>query len=130
MLNLYFNLAGLYCGISCHFPSCATKSLESSISSFLLGDCMFLCLFFVLSLWGNVLVSSIIYSYFHNSCISFVYNYNSFAVPSSNQSFLQKPRAWNMQALQIWFQTVVVTKDFIYSIYCLSFLTSHLCLKC
>ncbi|KAL8044316.1 hypothetical protein ABFX02_08G038900 [Erythranthe guttata] len=40
-----------------------------------------------------------------------------------------KPRAWNVQALQVWFQSVVVTKDFIYSIYCLSFITSNLCLK-
>ncbi|CAA3026806.1 transmembrane 33 homolog [Olea europaea subsp. europaea] len=40
-----------------------------------------------------------------------------------------KPRAWNMQALQVWFQSVVVTKDFIYSIYCLTFVSSHLCLK-
>ncbi|KAL3624139.1 hypothetical protein CASFOL_032955 [Castilleja foliolosa] len=40
-----------------------------------------------------------------------------------------KPRAWNLQALVVWFTSVVVTKDFIYSIYCLSFVTSHLCLK-
>ncbi|CAA0828349.1 Unknown protein [Striga hermonthica] len=44
-------------------------------------------------------------------------------------SLYGKPRAWNLPALQVWFQSVVVTKDFIYSIYCLSFLTSHLCLK-
>ncbi|KAI3452131.1 hypothetical protein Pfo_008796 [Paulownia fortunei] len=44
-------------------------------------------------------------------------------------SLYGKPRAWNLQALQVWFQSVVVTKDFIYSIYCLSFVTSHLCLK-
>ncbi|XP_051115487.1 uncharacterized protein LOC127240712 [Andrographis paniculata] len=40
-----------------------------------------------------------------------------------------KPRAWNLQALQVWFQSVVVTKDFINSVYCLTFITSHLCLK-
>lgn len=39
------------------------------------------------------------------------------------------PRAMNVQALQVWFQSVVVTKDFIYSIYCLTFVTSNLCLK-
>ncbi|GFQ01485.1 hypothetical protein PHJA_002292400 [Phtheirospermum japonicum] len=44
-------------------------------------------------------------------------------------SLYGKPRAWNLQALVVWFQSVVVTKDFIYSIYCLSFVTSHLCLK-
>ncbi|CAA2999095.1 transmembrane 33 homolog [Olea europaea subsp. europaea] len=42
---------------------------------------------------------------------------------------LQKPRAWNLQALQVWFQSVAVTKNFIYSIYCLTFVTSNLCLK-
>ncbi|KAL0332276.1 UNVERIFIED_CONTAM: Proline-rich receptor-like protein kinase PERK8 [Sesamum calycinum] len=41
----------------------------------------------------------------------------------------RKPRAWNLQALQVWFQSVLVTKDFIYSMFCLSFVTSHLCLK-
>ncbi|GER31010.1 gamete-expressed 3 [Striga asiatica] len=47
----------------------------------------------------------------------------------SMYSLYGKPRAWNLPALQVWFQSVVVTKDFIYSIYCLSFVTSHLCLK-
>ncbi|KAK6913465.1 TMEM33/Pom33 family [Dillenia turbinata] len=37
-----------------------------------------------------------------------------------------KPRAWNLQAVQTWFQSVIVTKDFIYFIYCLTFVTSHL----
>ncbi|XP_019195600.1 PREDICTED: transmembrane protein 33 homolog [Ipomoea nil] len=40
-----------------------------------------------------------------------------------------KPRAWNMQALQVWLQSVVVAKYFIYFIYCLTFVTSHLYLK-
>ncbi|KAK4393407.1 hypothetical protein Sango_1811500 [Sesamum angolense] len=44
-------------------------------------------------------------------------------------SLYGKPRAWNLQALQVWFQSVLVTKDFIYSMFCLSFVTSHLCLK-
>ncbi|KAK6152659.1 hypothetical protein DH2020_012298 [Rehmannia glutinosa] len=44
-------------------------------------------------------------------------------------SLYGKPRALNLQALQVWFQSVVATKDFIYSIYCLTFVTSHLCLK-
>ncbi|KAI3462824.1 hypothetical protein Pfo_019487 [Paulownia fortunei] len=44
-------------------------------------------------------------------------------------SIYGKPRAWDLQALQVWFQSVVVSKDFIYSIYCLTFGTSHLCLK-
>lgn len=44
--------------------------------------------------------------------------------------WLQKPRAWNMQALQVYFQSIIATKDFIYFVYCLTFVTSHLCLKC
>ncbi|XP_057491536.1 uncharacterized protein LOC130777270 isoform X2 [Actinidia eriantha] len=40
-----------------------------------------------------------------------------------------KPRAWNLQALQVWFQSVIATKDFIYFIYCLTFVTSHLYLR-
>ncbi|PNY01233.1 transmembrane protein 33, partial [Trifolium pratense] len=40
-----------------------------------------------------------------------------------------KPRAWNMQALQVYFQTIIASKDFIYFVYCLTFVTSHLCLK-
>lgn len=40
-----------------------------------------------------------------------------------------KPRAWNLQGVQVWFQTVIVTKDFISFIYGLSFVTSHLYLR-
>ncbi|KAI9075908.1 hypothetical protein K1719_027769 [Acacia pycnantha] len=41
-----------------------------------------------------------------------------------------KPRAWNLQALQIYLQSIVGTKDFIYLIYSISFVTSHLYLRC
>ncbi|XAR71343.1 hypothetical protein NMG60_11028552 [Bertholletia excelsa] len=44
-------------------------------------------------------------------------------------SLYGKPRAWNLQAVQVWFQSVIATKDFIYFIYCLTFVTSHLFLK-
>ncbi|KAG4139296.1 hypothetical protein ERO13_D07G183200v2 [Gossypium hirsutum] len=40
-----------------------------------------------------------------------------------------RPRAWNLQALQVYFQSIIATKDFIYLIYCLTFVTSHLFLK-
>ncbi|KAB2015719.1 hypothetical protein ES319_D08G045700v1 [Gossypium barbadense] len=39
------------------------------------------------------------------------------------------PRAWNLQAIQVYFQSIITTKDFIYFIYSLTFVTSHLCLK-
>ncbi|KAJ9540678.1 hypothetical protein OSB04_027184 [Centaurea solstitialis] len=42
---------------------------------------------------------------------------------------LQKPRAWNMQAVQVWLQSVIATKDFIYFIYCLTFVSSNLQLR-
>ncbi|KZV15095.1 Bifunctional dihydroflavonol 4-reductase/flavanone 4-reductase isoform 1 [Dorcoceras hygrometricum] len=44
-------------------------------------------------------------------------------------SLYGKPRAWNLQALQVWFQSVVATKDFLHAIYCLNFVSSHVCLK-
>ncbi|RVW44720.1 hypothetical protein CK203_081796 [Vitis vinifera] len=44
-------------------------------------------------------------------------------------SLYGKPRAWNLQAVQVWFQSVIATKDFLYFIYCLMFVTSHLYLK-
>ncbi|KAH7554361.1 hypothetical protein ACOSQ2_028697 [Xanthoceras sorbifolium] len=44
-------------------------------------------------------------------------------------SLYGRPRAWNLQALQVYLQSVIATKDFIYFIYCLTFVTSHLCLK-
>ncbi|KAJ7971179.1 transmembrane protein 33-like [Quillaja saponaria] len=44
-------------------------------------------------------------------------------------SLYGKPRAWNLQALQVYFQSIIGTKDFIYFIYSLTFVTSHLCLK-
>lgn len=40
-----------------------------------------------------------------------------------------KPRAWNLQALQVYFQPIIASNDFIYFIYCLTFVTSQLCLK-
>ncbi|GMH04293.1 hypothetical protein Nepgr_006132 [Nepenthes gracilis] len=40
-----------------------------------------------------------------------------------------KPRAWNLQAVQVWLQSVIAAKDFIYFIYSLILLVSHLCLK-
>lgn len=40
-----------------------------------------------------------------------------------------RPQAWNLQAVQAYFQSIIATKDFIYFIYCLTFVTSHLCLK-
>ncbi|XP_058087204.1 uncharacterized protein LOC131234385 [Magnolia sinica] len=40
-----------------------------------------------------------------------------------------KPRAWNLHAIQVWFQSVIATKDFIYFLYCLMFVTSQLHLK-
>jgi hypothetical protein len=51
-------------------------------------------------------------------------------VQLTNLMLLQKPRAWNAQALQVYFQSIVATKDFIYFIYCLIFVASNLCLKC
>ncbi|XP_043700767.1 transmembrane protein 33 homolog [Telopea speciosissima] len=44
-------------------------------------------------------------------------------------SLYGKPRAWNLPALQVWFQSVIPAKDFMYFLYCLMFVTSHLHLK-
>ncbi|XP_024978421.1 uncharacterized protein LOC112515738 [Cynara cardunculus var. scolymus] len=41
-------------------------------------------------------------------------------------SLYGKPRAWNLQEVQVWLQSVIATKDFIYFIYCLTFVTSNL----
>ncbi|KAI3507026.1 hypothetical protein L1887_21747 [Cichorium endivia] len=41
-------------------------------------------------------------------------------------SFYGKPRAWNLQEVQVWLQSVIATKDFIFFIYCLTFVTSNL----
>ncbi|KAK9114678.1 hypothetical protein Syun_021475 [Stephania yunnanensis] len=40
-----------------------------------------------------------------------------------------KPRAWNLQALQVWLQSVIATKDFIYFLYCLMFVSSNMQVK-
>ncbi|KAK1280743.1 hypothetical protein QJS04_geneDACA002872 [Acorus gramineus] len=40
-----------------------------------------------------------------------------------------KPRAWNLQAVQVWFQSVIATKDFISFLYCLMFVSSQTHLK-
>ncbi|KAL7605345.1 hypothetical protein Lser_V15G20444 [Lactuca serriola] len=41
-------------------------------------------------------------------------------------SLYGKPRAWNLQEVQVWLQSVISTKDFIFFIYCLTFVTSNL----
>ncbi|KAI3768425.1 hypothetical protein L2E82_19094 [Cichorium intybus] len=41
-------------------------------------------------------------------------------------SLYGKPRAWNLQEVQVWLQSVIATKDFIFFIYCLTFVTSNL----
>ncbi|XP_022134437.1 transmembrane protein 33 homolog isoform X2 [Momordica charantia] len=40
-----------------------------------------------------------------------------------------KPRAWNLQALKVYFQSIFATKDFIHFTYCITFVTSNICLK-
>ncbi|KAL4581893.1 hypothetical protein LXL04_006427 [Taraxacum kok-saghyz] len=41
-------------------------------------------------------------------------------------SLYGKPRAWNLQEVQVWLQSIIATKDFIFFIYCLTFVTSNL----
>ncbi|KAJ6402642.1 hypothetical protein OIU84_014697 [Salix udensis] len=40
-----------------------------------------------------------------------------------------RPRALNLQGIQVYLQSIMATKDFIYFIYCITFVTSHLSLK-
>ncbi|XP_042500228.1 uncharacterized protein LOC122078342 [Macadamia integrifolia] len=44
-------------------------------------------------------------------------------------SLYGKPRLWNLQALNVWFHSVITTKDFMCFLYCLVFATSQLHLK-
>ncbi|KAG6602562.1 hypothetical protein SDJN03_07795, partial [Cucurbita argyrosperma subsp. sororia] len=44
-------------------------------------------------------------------------------------SLYGKPRAWNLQSLQAYFQSIIATKDFISFTYCITFVTSNICLK-
>ncbi|KAM7267960.1 hypothetical protein ACFE04_010126 [Oxalis oulophora] len=40
-----------------------------------------------------------------------------------------KPRAWNLQALQVYFQSIIPTNDFMHFLYCTTFVTSPVCIK-
>eukprot|EP00252_Welwitschia_mirabilis_P011467 TRINITY_DN25721_c0_g1_i1.p1 TRINITY_DN25721_c0_g1~~TRINITY_DN25721_c0_g1_i1.p1 ORF type:complete len:341 (+),score=30.07 TRINITY_DN25721_c0_g1_i1:251-1273(+) len=40
-----------------------------------------------------------------------------------------KPRAWNLQAIQLWLQSLVSTKDFVYFLYCFVFFSSPMPIK-
>ncbi|XP_042379109.1 uncharacterized protein LOC121971759 [Zingiber officinale] len=40
-----------------------------------------------------------------------------------------KPRAWNLPAIQAWFQTLIGAKDFVHLIYCVTLVTSQLHFK-
>ncbi|KAG0483212.1 hypothetical protein HPP92_011296 [Vanilla planifolia] len=47
----------------------------------------------------------------------------------SLHSLYGKPRAWNLPAVQSWFQSVIATKDFIHFIYCLMLVSSRVHFK-
>lgn len=112
-------------GCACYNSSCTCKSFEQGIQAFLYGHIMFFSVFIVLSLWGNLAVPVQVIFYAYQIRVIMV-----FGLVLLTCHHLQKPRAWNLQALQVWFQSVIATKDFIYFIYCLTFVTSHLHLKC
>lgn len=40
-----------------------------------------------------------------------------------------KPRAWNLPAIQTWFQSVIATKDFIHFVYCIMLVSSQMHFK-
>eukprot|EP01018_Ginkgo_biloba_P023899 Gb_12610 [translate_table: standard] len=40
-----------------------------------------------------------------------------------------KPRAWNLQAIQVWLQSLMATKDFLYLLYCFVFVSSPMPIK-
>ncbi|KAG9450025.1 hypothetical protein H6P81_009990 [Aristolochia fimbriata] len=44
-------------------------------------------------------------------------------------SLYGKPRAWNLQGIQMWLQSVIATKDFIHFLYCLTFVSSQMHIK-
>ncbi|GMP30889.1 hypothetical protein CsSME_00005341 [Camellia sinensis var. sinensis] len=81
-------------------------------------------LFSLYSLYGVTVPVRVIF----DSLLILSYNGNTLLFKSTYHR-LQKPRAWNLQAVQVWFQSVIATKDFVYFIYCLTFVTSNLYLK-
>ena len=85
---------------------------------------MFFYVLLVFSIWGNLDIPIWIFLILCSFCVT--WSYSCLLI----YHCLQKPRAWNLQALQVWFQSVIATKDFIYFIYCLTFVTSHLYLRC
>lgn len=130
MLISMFLRAGLSHGNSCNYSTCSEEPLKSGISAFLFWDCLLYYIFIVFTIWGNDLdcfVFQIWHLCIRLSTVSHCIIYVSLHITGQ---CLQKPRAWNLQALQVWFQSVIVTKDFMYSIYCLTFVSSHLCVKC
>lgn len=64
------------------------------------------------------------------SCISQAVHFTITYLSSIIFFPLQKPRAWNLPAIQAWFQTLIGAKDFIHLIYCITLVTSQLHFKC
>lgn len=121
--------AGPCCSSSCNLSSYTYNSVKQSISIGLCRNCMFFPVFIIHIIWGKFWMRIPFppsLTLFGASSYLLVYE----ATFDNLITFLQKPSAWNLQALQVWLQSVIVTKDFLYFIYCLTFVTSHLYLKC
>lgn len=52
-----------------------------------------------------------------------------FSCSYSIYSIYGRPRAWNLQAIQLWLQSLIATKDFIYLLYCFVFVSSPMAIK-
>ncbi|TYI33167.1 hypothetical protein ES332_A04G113400v1 [Gossypium tomentosum] len=96
--------------------------------------------FFTFFFWGglSVLVSFVLresrpcFNFNSNPAILFFKKKYVYMIVFSVEPILyviKRPKAWTLQAVQVYFQSVIATKDFNYFIYCLTFVTSHLCLK-
>lgn len=99
------------------------KSFQQGLPIIIVGHSFVISLFTVHSLWGKtVFLSKRRRKNSYSLCymkITFMYSLS-----------LQKPRAWNMSAIQIWFQSIVQTKDFVCVMYCLVLLSFQTTFKC
>ncbi|KAJ6396241.1 hypothetical protein OIU77_021301 [Salix suchowensis] len=65
----------------------------------------------------------------HSPCTYKSFKKNISTVIYGHCMLISRPRALNLQGIQVYLQSIMATKDFIYFIYCITFVTSHLCLK-
>ncbi|XP_057821040.1 uncharacterized protein LOC131033768 isoform X2 [Cryptomeria japonica] len=88
---------------------------------------------FLTNAWVVIMAAMAIFPLAPRSLLDRAYRFailgTGFSCAYSIYSIYGRPRAWSLQAIQIWLQSLIATKDFLYLLYCFSFISSTMPIK-